>query len=288
MLEICPSCDSPAGRDSRGRTRKYCSQRCAAIAFGKINIGRIYWNRRIKDVPCEVCKRIFRRHSLSTRFCSSRCFGETLRTLPKQKICRGCGREFEHTGENKNSNKYYCSWKCYMGNRVPWNRGKSFIKDRLCEICSERTGKPWRIETCSPPCASKLRSTISKRLGITPPSQRGKKWGIDYPIEHHPWWRGGVSSLREQIYGSENWKRWRKTIFERDDYSCQICGERGRRLCVDHYPDPFSKILFEEKIKSLKEAEKCERLWDIGNGRVLCIKHHRLTPTYGVNQRFRV
>lgn len=35
-------------------------------------------------------------------------------------------------------------------------------------------------------------------------------------------------------YNPEEWKRRRKIVFERDDYTCAYCGKRGGRLEVDH------------------------------------------------------
>mgnify|MGYP001591433021 CR=1 FL=1 len=68
----------------------------------------------------------------------------------------------------------------------------------------------------------------------------------------------------------------------RDDYTCQICKQRGGVLNADHYPIPFSK-LFEEFQKAGGAADDFAPFWDINNGRTLCVSCHKATPTYLVS-----
>ena len=70
--------------------------------------------------------------------------------------------------------------------------------------------------------------------------------------------------------------KWRKLVFERDDYRCLDCGiksgeiDRKIILQADHiYPFAlFPRLRF-----------------DINNGRTLCIDCHRMTDTYGSRAR---
>lgn len=93
-------------------------------------------------------------------------------------------------------------------------------------------------------------------------------------------WKGGITPLHNQIRHSLEYKNWRRAIFERDNYTCQGCGVFGGDLCVDHYPKPFSQIIFQYKIKSMEDALLCEELWDISENRTLCKPCHKMTPTY--------
>lgn len=77
-------------------------------------------------------------------------------------------------------------------------------------------------------------------------------------------WRGGLS----QKYRSERglamqkveYKIWRSSVFERDGFACQNCGEVGGRLQADHIkPWKFFPLL----------------RYDISNGRTLCTSCHR-------------
>lgn len=92
-------------------------------------------------------------------------------------------------------------------------------------------------------------------------------------------WRGGITPIREKIRKMFEYRQWRSDCFTRDDFTCQICGIRGGDLAVDHYPKMFAQILDEYKIQNLEEARNCAELWNINNGRTLCIKCHRKTFT---------
>ena len=78
-------------------------------------------------------------------------------------------------------------------------------------------------------------------------------------------WRGGLTKLQDKIRKSPEYKLWRTAVFERDNYTCIWCGERGAKLNADHIK-PFA--LYPE----LRFA--------IDNGRTLCEDCHKTTETY--------
>lgn len=79
-------------------------------------------------------------------------------------------------------------------------------------------------------------------------------------------WRGGITSVNEKIRKSQEYKIWRTTVFERDNYMCVFGGkEHGTKLEADHIK-PFS--LFPES------------RFDLDNGRTLCKDCHIQTDTY--------
>ena len=80
------------------------------------------------------------------------------------------------------------------------------------------------------------------------------------PGDKHWNWKGGVSSLHNRLRQSSQYRWWRKSVFERDHYTCQICGKQGGYLQADH-------------IKSY--ARYPELRFDLSNGRTLCLKCHR-------------
>lgn len=79
-------------------------------------------------------------------------------------------------------------------------------------------------------------------------------------------WKGGVTPIHKKIRKSSKYVNWRKQVYERDDYTCQLCGVRGGELQADHIK-PFS--LFPDL------------RFELSNGRTLCKPCHRKTPTYG-------
>lgn len=84
--------------------------------------------------------------------------------------------------------------------------------------------------------------------------------------ENNPKWKGGITPANKKFRASEEYVNWRKSVFERDQFTCQFCGQVGGSLHVDHIK-PFA--LFPD----LRT--------DLSNGRTLCVDCHRQTDTWG-------
>ena len=82
----------------------------------------------------------------------------------------------------------------------------------------------------------------------------------------HNLWKGGVTPQQKLIRSSTEYKLWRKSVFERDNYTCIWCKVRGGKLNADHIK-PF--------------IDYPELRFAIDNGRTLCENCHRKTDTYG-------
>ena len=89
-------------------------------------------------------------------------------------------------------------------------------------------------------------------------------FGRHVPVqgEHHWNWKGGITRETIRLRQSADYRDWRKAVFERDDYTCQHCRERGGRLSADHI-----------KPWSTHPALR----YEVSNGRTLCWpKCHRV------------
>lgn len=95
-------------------------------------------------------------------------------------------------------------------------------------------------------------------------------------------WQGGKTSLALLIRNSEPSVTWRKAIFARDNFTCQECGKVGGELQADHL-NPFALILRDCDVKTLSDAYACTALWDISNGRTLCVPCHKKTDSFAGN-----
>lgn len=52
--------------------------------------------------------------------------------------------------------------------------------------------------------------------------------------EKNPAWKGGVTFETRLLRKSDAYKKWRRAVFVRDDFTCQRCSQRGGRLHADH------------------------------------------------------
>lgn len=88
-------------------------------------------------------------------------------------------------------------------------------------------------------------------------------------------WQGGKTPKNKADRTSSRYQKWRKGVFERDDFVCQKCHRRGGRLNAHH-------------IVKFSECE--EKRFDVDNGITLCEKCHRevhgnekqLYPVHGI------
>lgn len=97
-------------------------------------------------------------------------------------------------------------------------------------------------------------------------------------------WKGGLTPFNRFLRSCTEYKIWRTKVFERDRYTCLGCGEKNGNgkaviLHVDHIK-PFAVILKQNNLKNYEEAQSCGELWDINNGRTLCVICHLKTDTY--------
>lgn len=117
---------------------------------------------------------------------------------------------------------------------------------------------PTRIRTgvraCSRKCGYKIRK---ERFGV-----------------NNPAWKGGVTPLNAAIRSSGRMDRWRKAVFERDNYTCQHCGVRsgnGKRVTL--HADHIKQFAYFPELR-----------FELTNGRTLCFDCHKKTDTYQNNK----
>lgn len=159
--------------------------------------------------------------------------------------------------------------KGFQKGNTPWNKGTigltkanstSFKKGLSPWI----TGRQHSKETLHKMSISaKNRSSNRKGSKLTFEQRKAisiKMQGIDEQE-----WIGFISPERKRLYGTAEYKSWRKSVFERDNYTCVKCNHKGY-VEADH-------------IKSWTKYPLLR--FDINNGRTLCRPCHKKV-TWGI------
>lgn len=169
--------------------------------------------------------------------------------------CENCGAKFEDYPVNRRWKHVFCSKSCkgkwYFTNDNPAKKEsvRRILSEQKMGDKNPRFGKP---------------SWNSGKKGLQVAWNKGKSYP-QFQGKNSSNWKGGITPINKAIRNSPKYKRWREAVFERDDYTCVRCGERGGTLNGDH-------------IKSFSMFP--ELRFDLNNGRTLCVPCHKKTDTY--------
>lgn len=165
--------------------------------------------------------------------------------------CALCQKEIWIRPSRFSEGNHFC---CHAHN-IQWMKQRAFSFS--CVICHTPIfTQPAQIlhrgrGTCSIVCRSKvaaLRAELNARWN--PPSE---------------------GAIRRRIRYSKKMQEWRKAVFERDNYTCQLCGARnGNGKAIVLNADHIEPFAFSPHLR-----------FDLDNGRTLCLDCHRKTPTWG-------
>lgn len=182
------------------------------------------------------------------------------------KLCHTCESVLvKRYSESRNAfaDRVYCSRSCAKV-------GKSPSQETRSKLSAAKLGKPNK-----PEANAKISGELSYRW------KGGKPKCIDcgevvagfyakrcFPCyskqavgENAAHWQGGITPEKAKIRNSKQMSEWRKAVFNRDDYTCQICKSRGVHLHA-HHVIPFA---VDESLR-----------FDIGNGQTLCKECHKM------------
>jgi hypothetical protein len=145
---------------------------------------------------------------------------------------------------DKKGNGIYCSCLCsskrldHPANGNKWNLGKNRPDARKRMLSKDNP-------SYNKKSALKRSNTIKERGSLN-----GNR---------NPNWKGGSTPLALKIRRLPKYIQWRNLIFERDNYTCQICNQRGGSLEAHH----------------IKKFANHPDLWfNIDNGIILCKSCH--------------
>lgn len=83
--------------------------------------------------------------------------------------------------------------------------------------------------------SDKQKKNISQKMKGKPAWNKGGTSALKGKFGSlHPMWKGGVSPEKIKLRQSTDGQLWRKSIFIRDDFTCQKYGVRGGKLIAHH------------------------------------------------------
>ena len=205
--------------------------------------------------------------------------------------CAECNISFEiiKCRENK-SLRHFCSASC---RNIACGRAKRLNKyPKVIGICQQCKGaivanymamdKPTR-KFCSFACATTFRNLTDNptwradvRVKLSQPRPNGHyewsedrriKWAESLKGDKCHFWRGGLTDENRGHRNSVYYALWREKVFERDNWTCQICNVRGGVILNADHIKPWSKFP--------------ELRFELSNGRTLCLDCHKQTDTFG-------
>lgn len=264
-MRTCIACDEPILRKRNGQ---FCSRACANRSRGP----RPPATKRMVALVCayQPCAKSFevwpyrlRRSDAKVQYCSQTCYHADQTGKPLATAAHAKRDEWLAINTLPHA---------FPKGHVPWNRDTSGVTKawnkglKLPQLSGEfHPGWKGGLPKCGS-CGTGLGSRYNKH-GLC----NGCIGQVTSGANHYNW-QGGKTPEHRKIRTSREYARWRKAVFERDDYTCQSCGTRGGELHADH-------------IKSF--ADHPDLRLDINNGRTLCAPCHRKTPNYAGRGRAR-
>lgn len=198
------------------------------------------------NIPLSRVKRKVSFHFCSLK-CTSKYYVQFRRVYPKKVgVCAYCNKDIIAKNSTFNKpNRTFCSISCLTTYRNIVNNPASSLEARS-KISASRKHIP--------------------RESYLWTKERRIEWAKSLQGEKSRFWRGGLTSINRNARSSVEVKIWRELVFERDDYTCQICFTRGTQLNADHIK-PW--------------ALYPELRYKVDNGRTLCVGCHIKTDTFG-------
>lgn len=161
------------------------------------------------------------------QFCSLQCYyshGNVGRKRQGQYIpCSICGKTKYYSQSTLDAKKYYCSQACKQKGQIKEITKKATPK--ICKLCGKefvQKGNGTNQQFCGRTCASKA---------------------IDHGYftgEGNPCWKGGITPKNKAARQTLEYKLWRNSVFERDEWTCGVCGKRGNGTLHAHHIKLFS------------------------------------------------
>ncbi len=121
-----------------------------------------------------------------------------------------------------------------MKNSTSFKKGHTLSLESRMKISRANTGRKFSEET-KRKIGDKKKGKSTWIKGKTHTELARKKIGDAHRGEKSNWWKGGVSDedCKNRHMGSR-YENWRKKVFMRDNFTCQMCGLKGGNKEAHH------------------------------------------------------
>lgn len=200
LFKPCENCGKPfkVRNKAKFESSKYCSVSCKRIYLSKVMTGENGANYKNGN------------------------------RLKASVICDNCGKEFQKDRTQiQKWERHFCERKCQIEfyqkeeNKKTGEQSPKYSQvDKICEWCG-KVFKSYKstvsiVRFCSIECRNNWQSEMMSG-------------------EKHYNWRGGISGQRQLDMTRRQYRDWRRAVFQRDKYTCQLCGDcRGGNLRAHH------------------------------------------------------
>ena len=199
-------------------------------------------------------------------------FGYTSDELSKKSnkriiaVCDGCGK---YRSVIKFAYRELCGSCVQKGEQSHWygvrgkdhpNFGRKHTEETKCKISDAMSGanNPFFGKRHS----EETKCKFAERVVTNETRQKISDNHADVNGRNNPAWKGGVASWRAVLMKSQLYKNWRKAVFARDYYTCQMCNDNtGGNLQAHH-------------IRPIRDHKNDLLIFDINNGITLCKPCH--------------
>lgn len=202
------------------------------------------------ELICEICGKKFKSYKKEAKYCNAKCWHSSQRVKTK---CSYCGKEIEVIKSKFEKFEYfYCNQDCrskhlkilMQGENNP-NYSRVLYK---CDGCNKEIYiYPYKIKSqkhifCSKEC-------YKENIGKFYTGENNTNWNENLTLEE-----------RELKRRYPDYYKWRNEVYERDNYTCQICGSRKSGTLIAHHLNGYNWDI--------------EHRTDINNGITLCTRCH--------------
>lgn len=173
----------------------------------------------------------------------------------------------------------YCNKNISIKTYKSYLKARKIISKDCCSKCqplksNESNMLNYGVENASQREDIKLKKEQTNIINCSETNHtKSKEYRKNHSKENHPNWKGGVKAESDLIRNSLEYKQWRNNVFNRDNYTCQCCGDsKGGNLEAHH----FKNFIDNEDLR-----------FELGNGITLCNECHNPNKKYSFHNVYR-